>query len=372
MTTKAQSYDQSILYIVIALVGVGTIMLYSASSTIAVNKYNNYYHYLFKHLKWLTVGSGIFYILTNINYRNFKYYTKFLLIISWVVMLLAFMFKPENVSTARWLILFGRNWLTTSDLARITLILFTASFLEMHKKQLHDWQFLLKEYLPYFAITMLLVISQPDTSTTLIMSLIIFTMLYIGGVRLKHLATAGLVGLIGVASMILRHPYQWERIKSFISGEMDDQKLQSLYALSNGGLFGIGFGDSIVKNGFLPEVHTDFILPIVGEEFGFIGILVIFALFLVLFHKGIKIVQESPDLFSMFLALGIILNIVFYFMVNALYVIGFAPTTGLPIPFISYGGSHTIYTLGCIGLLISIAKKSNPRRNTKYHGYSYE
>ncbi len=371
MSSKTQTYDHSILYVVMLLVGVGTIMLYSASSTIAVNLHNDYNFYLFRHLNWLVIGSLLFFALKNINYKRFKFYAKQILIASWIIMLLAY-FLNETGRPSRWLIMFGRSWLTTSDFARIALIIFTASFLEKNKNSLHDWQFLAKEYLPYFAITLLLVLFQPDTSTTIIISLIILTMLFIGGVKFSYLVSVVGVGFVGVLVKILSTTYQKERITDFINGNIDDQKLQSLYALGSGGLTGRGIGESIVKNGFLPEVHTDFILPIIGEEFGFIGIVVIFALFIFLFHKGIRIAQESPDMFSMFIALGIILNITFYFLVNALYVVGYAPTTGLPVPFISYGGSHTIYTLACIGLLLSISKQSSPRRNTKYHGYSYE
>ena len=112
----------------------------------------------------------------------------------------------------------------------------------------------------------------------------------------------------------------------------DKQKIQSINALGTGGMLGSGLGDSIIKNGFLPEAHTDFILPIVGEELGFIGIFILFILFWFLFNRGLAVVRESPDLFSMFLSFGILISVMIYFLVNAAYVVGFAPTTGLPMP----------------------------------------
>ena len=154
--------------------------------------------------------------------------------------------------------------------------------------------------------------------------------------------------------------------------KIDVQKVQSLNAFGTGGLLGSGLGDSIVKNGYLPQAHTDFILPIVGEELGFIGILVLFSMFWFLYNRGIAVVQEAPDHFSMFLSLGIITSVMIYFLINAAYVIGLAPTTGLPMPFISYGGSHTIFTLLSMGIFLNIARRGKVGIHTHYRGIYYE
>ena len=138
--------------------------------------------------------------------------------------------------------------------------------------------------------------------------------------------------------------------------------------MGTGGILGSGLGNSIIKNGYLPEAHTDFILPIIGEELGFLGILILFVLFWFFFTRGLAVVREAPDLFSMMLSLGIIISVMIYFLVNAAYVVGFAPTTGLPMPFISYGGSHTIFTLISMGILLNIALKGNTRTNTYLSG----
>ena len=176
------------------------------------------------------------------------------------------------------------------------------------------------------------------------------------------------VSAFGLITKILYTPHAISRIINW----NDVQKIQSLNAFGTGGIFGSGLGDSIIKNGYLPQAHTDFILPIVGEELGFMGILVVFVLFWLLYSQGIKVMKEAPDLFSMLLSLGIIVSMMIYFIINAAYAIGLAPTTGLPMPFISYGGSHTIFTLMSMGILLNICRKGTTRKNEYYRGATYE
>ena len=366
---KLRSYpnDQIIMGIIFLLCGFGIVMMYSASSIYAMNKFDNYLHFFLQQVKWLVIGATLMLILSQVNYRILKKMAYGLLIISWIVLVLGYIFKGNN-QASRWLVLGGRSWMTTSDLARVSLIIFTAFFVDKNKKYLKDWKFLFTRFTPFLGITLILILFQPDTSTTMIISAIIMVMLFIAGTDWRYLAGITVFGLLGLILKIINTPHARDRILNW----NDDQKVQSLNALGTGGLLGTGLGDSIIKNGYLPEVHTDFILPIVGEELGFIGILVLFALFWFFFTRGLAVVQEAPDLFSMFLSFGIIIAVMIYFLVNAAYVVGFAPTTGLPMPFISYGGSHTIFTLISMGILLNIARRGRAGTNTYYRGYSYE
>ena len=366
---KLRSYpnDQIIMGIIFLLCGFGIVMMYSASSIYAMNKFDNYLHFLMQQVKWLVIGAILMLILSQVNYRILKKMAYGLLIISWIVLVLGYIFKGNN-QASRWLVLGGRSWMTTSDLARVSLIIFTAFFVDKNKKYLKDWKFLFTRFTPFLGITLILILFQPDTSTTMIISAIIMVMLFIAGTDWRYLAGITVFGLLGLILKIINTPHARDRILNW----NDDQKVQSLNALGTGGLLGAGLGDSIIKNGYLPEVHTDFILPIVGEELGFIGILVLFALFWFFFTRGLAVVQEAPDLFSMFLSFGFIISVMIYFLVNAAYVVGFAPTTGLPMPFISYGGSHTIFTLISMGILLNIARRGRAGTNTYYRGYSYE
>jgi cell division protein FtsW len=332
-----------------------------------MNKFDNYLHFFMQQIKWLTIGAVLMLMLSQVNYQILKKIAYALLIISWVVLVMGYFFKGNNPAS-RWLVLGGRSWMTTSDLARVSLIIFTAYFVEKNKKKLNDWKFLLTRFTPFLGISLILILFQPDTSTAMIISAIIMVMLFIAGTDWRYLAGVSVFGILGLILKIINTPHARDRILNW----NDDQKIQSLNALGTGGLLGTGLGDSIIKNGYLPEVHTDFILPIVGEELGFIGILVLFFLFWFFFTRGLAVVQEAPDLFSMFLSFGIIISVMIYFLVNAAYVVGFAPTTGLPMPFISYGGSHTIFTLMSMGILLNIARRGRVGSNTYYRGYSYD
>ena len=366
---KVRSYpsDQIIMGIIFLLCGFGIVMMYSASSIYAMNKFDNYLHFFMQQIKWLTIGAVLMLMLSQVNYQILKKIAYALLIISWVVLVMGYFFKGNNPAS-RWLVLGGISWMTTSDLARVSLIVFTAYFVEKNKKKLNDWKFLLTRFTPFLGISLILILFQPDTSTAMIISAIIMIMLFIAGTDWRYLAGVSVFGILGLILKIINTPHARDRILNW----NDDQKIQSLNALGTGGLLGTGLGDSIIKNGYLPEIHTDFILPIVGEELGFIGILVLFFLFWFFFTRGLAVVQEAPDLFSMFLSFGIIISVMIYFLVNAAYVVGFAPTTGLPMPFISYGGSHTIFTLMSMGILLNIARRGRVGSNTYYRGYSYD
>ena len=356
-----------ILGLILLLLGFGIIMMYSASSIYAMNTFNNYMFFLIHQIKWLFLGLMLMLIISQINYQLLKKIAYGLLIFSWIVMILGYFFKGNNPAS-RWLVIGGRSWMTTSDLARISLIIFTAFFIDKNKKYLQDLKFIITRYTPFLAITLLLILFQPDTSTTITISIIIVLMLFIAGIDMRFIAGITFLGMLGLMIKILYTPYAINRIMNW----NDVQKIQSLNAFGTGGLLGSGLGDSIVKNGYLPQAHTDFILPIVGEELGFIGILILFIMFWFLYIQGIATVREAPDLFSMFLSLGIISSVMIYFLINAAYVIGLAPTTGLPMPFISYGGSHTIFTLISMGILLNIAHRGKIGKNTYYRGVPFE
>ena len=358
--------EHIILLTILLLSSFGFIMMYSASSILAMNKYNNYLHFLLKQLNWLCIGAILMILTSRINYYFLKKTAYLILFISWIILIMGYFFKgPSEVS--RWIIIGGRNWMTTSDFSRISLIIFTAFFIDKNKKRLKDLNLLIFHFTPYILISLSLILFQPDTSTTILISTIIFIMLFIAGTNFYYLCGLMIMGISGFFLKIINTEYALERILTW----NDVQKIQSLNALGSGGFWGKGLGNSIIKKGFLPEVHTDFILPIVGEELGFIGIFILFSLFWMFFERSTYIIKEAPDLFSMFLAIGIIISIMIYFLINAAYVVGFAPTTGLPMPFVSYGGSHTIFTLISIGILINIAKKGSRMANRFYKGYSY-
>jgi len=369
MKNNQNIYEKPIIYIVIMIMFLGSILLYNASSTLAINKFDNYSFYIDRHLIRLSIGLLAFLIIYYfINFSILKNNAQLILIISWITMISAYLLNDGN-STSRWLIINGKNLFTTSDFSKLALIIFTAKFIEDNKNKINNLKIILFNYTPYFTITILLIFFQPDLSTSFSLLIIVISLLIISGLKIKYLLFPFIISTIGVFIKIYNTPFQYNRFKNWIHGNVNIQTENSINALGNGGLFGVGFGNSIIKEGFLPEVHTDFILPIIGEEFGFIGILILFILFLSFYFYGLNICKSAPDIFSSMLSLGIILNILYYFLINASYVVGLFPTTGLPIPFFSYGGSHTLFNMISIGILMNISNYTNIY---KYRYINYE
>ena len=354
MKNQKTIYEQPLIYLIIFIVGFGIVMMSSASSYV----YNDYSYFLTKHIFRIAISLIAFLIVYNIDFKYLKIYSGHILFISWFILIAGYLFN-EGSSTRRFLIIFGKNIFTTSDFAKIALIIYTANFIENNNQRINDLSILIKEYAPYAIFTLGLILFQPDLSTTFIITLIIITMLIIGGLSVKYILIPGLVLLLPIIFTILNTPYQKTRFLNWFYGDLNYQTKHSLEALGNGGFFGTGIGNSIIKNGYMPEVHTDFILPIIGEELGFIGIFIIFNTFSLIYYFGIKICKSAPDIFSSMLSLGIITNILYYFLINASYVVGITPTTGLPIPFISYGGSHTLFCFITIAILMNISKYTN-------------
>ncbi len=367
MNIRSYPNDYLILGTILLLSGFGIVMMYSASSIYAMNEFDDYMHFFLRQTKWLIIGTIIMFILSQMSYRYLKELAYVLIILSWIILIMGYFFKGNNPAS-RWLYLGGRSWMTTSDFARVSLIIFTAFFIDKNKRYLKDWKFLFIRFTPILGISLVLILFQPDTSTTMMIAIIIMVMLFIAGADWRYLTGLSIAGVIALILKIMSTPHAMDRFLNW----NDKQKIQSINALGTGGMLGSGLGDSIIKNGFLPEAHTDFILPIVGEELGFIGIFILFILFWFLFTKGLTVVREAPDLFSMFLSFGILISVMIYFLVNAAYVVGFAPTTGLPMPFISYGGSHIIFTFISMGILLNIARKGQSVTNSYYRGFSYE
>ena len=176
------------MYTIIILSGLGIVMMYSASSLYAMNKFDNYMFFLNQQFKWLILGYFILFIFINIDYKIFKKIAYLLLISSWIIMIMGFFFKGNNPAS-RWLIINGKSWMTTSDLARISLIIFTSFYIDNYNKYINDWKFLLKSYTPFLLITLSIILYQPDTSTTITIFIIIITMLFIANTNWKYLAT---------------------------------------------------------------------------------------------------------------------------------------------------------------------------------------
>ncbi len=359
-------YDRTIFLLTVFLIALGTVMLYSASSMVAMEKYGNSGFFLQKHLIRLVLGILLMMTLMRFDYRKMERLSPVIFIGSIVLLLITLMFYwTRNIETpARWLPL-GAFTLQTSDVAKYAVIIYLAAYLAQREEEIRDFKHGLLPAVIMLSICTGLVVLQPDFSTAATIGIIAFFLLYLGRAKIFHLAAlAG--GFAGVAmAVIVRSPYKLERITTFLNPSQDVldsgyQIQQSLISLGNGGLLGLGLGDSFEKNLFLPEPHTDFIFAILGEELGFIGAAFVLLLFLVFYLQTLKIARRAQDLFGMYVAAGIGTAIFIYAVLHAGVVTGIFPTTGLPMPFISYGGSQLVTTLAGVGIILNISRQARP------------
>lgn len=360
----SKRYDHYLLGGVVLLCVIGTVMLFSASNSISLDQSQRATAtiYLQAHLKRLLLGVLVMFIVMMIDYRNYKNIAKHLLIGSIVLLFItkASYWIQGNNSPARWLYIGGVS-VQTSDISRLSIIIFLASYIDYYREKIKDFYNGFAITIGILAITMGLIVIQPDFSTAAMIGLIGFIMLFIGGAKISHLIATGAVSLMVLTPIMLMKSYRLQRIMTFFYGESAGvqesyQIKQSLISLGNGGFMGLGLGNSLGKNLFLPTPHTDFIFAIIGEELGLIGTVFILSTFVFIFQRGIKIAKESTDTFGILLAIGISFNFILYGFINAAVVTGVVPTTGLPMPFISYGGSGLLINLFSMGILLNISQ----------------
>ena len=361
-----QRYDRQLLIYLGILAVMGTVMLYSASwyESFASSNGRTDMLYLQGHLKRMLVGVFFLFGFLILDYRRLKEIAPYL-VIGAIILLIAtkayYLAKGFGwYKPARWLFV-GPFTLQTSDFARMAIIVFMAYYIDKKRDQLKDFQMGLLLPLSVLAVTMGLIVIQPDYSTALMIGAIGVLILFIGGAKISQLSLAGAGALLVGIPVLLSREYRRQRIFSFF-GIGDDPEVgyqagQSLISLGNGGIFGVGLGNSIEKNHFLPTPHTDFIFAIIGEELGFIlGTVPVLTLFLLIFFRGLKVAKECTDPFGVFLAVGISFNFILYAFVNAAVVTGIFPVTGLPMPMVSYGGSGMVINMALIGILLNVSQ----------------
>ncbi len=337
-------------------------MLFSASwvKSLEITGGDSRTYFLVSQMIKLIPAFFIFVLLTKINYRKLQFLSPYLLFSSFLLLVYT-QFQGCSGDSCRWLSI-GPISFQTSDVARFSMILFLASYIDNNHKQMK--QFVKGIFYPLLAIipVALMIIIQPDNSTTLILLTIAFAMLFVGGASFIQLATIGVFSIGAIGIFILNEKnYALGRILSFIdssgsSASIGYQSNQALIGLKQGGLSGMGIGESIQKYSYLPETHTDFIFAIIGEELGFIAGSILMLVYYIIFYRAVQISKKSNDIFGIMLSIGFGLSITIYAFINIGVVIGVIPVTGVPLPFISYGGSSLIINLMMIAILLNISK----------------
>ena len=369
-------YDKTLMWIILALCGIGMVMLYSASSfkSLYLSSGLSDTIYLRSHLKRMIIGVTAMFFFAIFDYRKLKSIAPYFIFLSILLLLLTKIVSLFNGSSSadRWLS-FGFISMQTSDIARLSLIIYLAYYIDKKGNKIRE--FYTGIIPPLFLITVMLflIVIQPDFSTAVVLGIIGFIMLFIGGAQLSHLAAASGGALAIMIPVMLMMPYRMKRIVYWVSSIFSEseslnqnlgyQAQQSLISLGNGGIKGLGIGNSLEKNLFLPEPHTDFIFAIIGEELGLWGAIAVLSIFLFLFQRGIKIAKSTTDTFGIMLSIGIVISMVLYAFINVGYVTGILPVTGLPIPLISHGGSNLVITLSGLGILLNISESKRSIKN---------
>jgi len=340
----------------------GLLMVYSSSYIWAEYKFNDPLKYVKNQGLFLIIGFILMIIVSKIDTKI--YYKKSNLILFFSCLLLILVLIP-GIGTVR---NGSRSWfgigsfgIQPSEFSKLALIIFTSKYLSKNEKNMRS---ILKGALPILGITFLifgLIMLQPDFGTGIIIVMSIIGLLFVGGVDFKFFIKIGILGIFGIAGLIIIAPYRLKRILSFLNPWSDPlgsgfQIIQSLYAIGPGGLFGQGFLNSRQKHFYLPEPQTDFIFAIISEEFGFLGVIIVVGLFLLIIYRGFMIARKCDDLFSKYLAFGMTFGLSFQAILNLMVVVGLIPVTGVTLPFLSYGGSSLLITMLQMGIILSIGR----------------
>lgn len=355
--------DYALIIIVGIIIIFGLIMLSSATSATAyADKHDSYYYFKHQLIFGLLPGILVFFALARINYHIWRKYAFLMLIASVVLLLLVFIpGLSANYGKARsWINVFGFS-LQPSEFVKISFLLYLAAWLESRKEKIKEIKEGIGPFLVVLGIIAALMILQPDVGTLSIITLTSIVIYYVGGGRLRHIAIIALIGLVMLFAVTKIKPHVGERFKCFSNPEYStDAKCyqinQSLIALGSGGFLGKGLGESRQKFMYVPEVEGDSIFAIIGEELGFLfsGLLVI--MYLLIFYRGFIIARNAQDVYGKILAVGIVTWLTTQAIINIGGMINLIPMTGVPLPFISYGGSAMIAAMGAVGILVNISK----------------
>ena len=360
---KRVSVDRLLFIVTLLLVFVGLVMVFSASAVMAKERYHSGYFFLLRQLGWAIGGFIAMMIGMRIDYKRLKHpAVVFSLLGLTTLMLISVFFLDRAHNTHRW-IHFGGLSFQPSELAKPVLILFLAFFLENRTRSMDDWRNTLIPALLPTLVFVGLIVFQPDLGTAIACAAITVCILFVAGLETKYLAYGFLASLLPLYFLIFHVAYRRDRILAFLNPYSDPQGrgfhiIQSLIAVSTGGLTGVGLMEGKEKLFYLPEPHTDFIFSVLGEELGLVGCLVVVFLFATFLWRGIRTSLRMQDMFGRFLAVGITSMVVVQAFINISVVLGLMPTKGIPLPLISYGGSSLFITLACVGVLLNITKQA--------------
>lgn len=354
-----KKYSIIIFFLTITLILIGLVVVLTASSTISAKLHGDSFYMFKQHISKVGLAFALLLVASVIPYEFYKYLSKYLIIGVVILLIITLFTAAEKKGASRWLSIIGFKFQPT-DLAKLFLIIHLSYLLDKKDDYLNEFK---RGFLPlmfWILLVASLIVLQPNISNAV---LIIFTsiiLIFVGGASKKHVYSTAVIFSAIAAVIVLIFPHAKARITSFINsiffgGEYNIQVQQALVSFGSGGIFGVGVGNSKQNNLFLPEAYGDFIFGILGEQFGLIGTLSVLLIYLAFILYGIRIAKNVKDKFGQLLAFGITLQIGLFALVNIVVSIGLLPTTGLPLPFISYGGTSIVFYSISVGILLNIA-----------------
>src|SRR5436305_4391193 len=360
MAQKLQ-IDRWLFSATIGLALFGVVMVYSASAVIAQQENHSQFYYVIKQTLWTSIGFVAMFAAMRFDYQrlNRRWIVYGLLLVTILMLVAVFGFSPVN-GARRWIKLRGFS-IQASEIAKLSLVLFLARFIERRSgNEVSFW----RTFLPCFIVLGIvagLVAKEPDLGTALMLAIICFTICFAAGMRPRHLGYAVVPALLYVGKMLIFTPFRMKRLSAFIDPWADSQGtgyqvVQSLIAVGSGGTHGLGFAQGRQKLLFLPFAHSDFIFAVVGEELGLVGALIVVFVFAIFLWRGTRAALRAPDRFGTLLGLGIVVGNIAQALLNISVVLALVPTKGIPLPFISYGGSSLVPTLAAVGILLNISQ----------------
>ena len=361
---RKMSPDYWLFLVVLVLLGLGVVMVYSASAILATDRFRDAHFFLKKQLFWAVLGLGVMWGVMAIDYRKWRPLVSPLLALAFVLLVLVLVppFGQSINGTRRWL-RWGPISVQPTELAKLVLVVYLADFLARRQAVIgHLWRGILPPLVVTGGVAGL-VLLQPDLGSAVAIVGVVLCMIFVAGARLAHLGMIGGLAVPVVALAVYMAPYRLRRVLTFLDPWADPrgagfQIIQSYLALGGGGLLGRGLGESKQKLFYLPEPHTDFIFAVLGEELGFLGALATVVLFGILLWRGIRIGLRVADPFGALVAFGVTALLVNQAVVNLGVVVGVFPTKGLPLPFVSSGGSSLLVAMAAVGLLLNVSQRA--------------
>jgi cell division protein FtsW len=355
--------DKWLFAATIGLALFGVVMVYSASALLAESESHGHFYYVKKQAIWTAIGFIAMLIAMQFDYNRLRdrRIVYGLLMLTAFMLIVVFAFSPVN-GARRWIKFSGFS-VQPSEISKLALAIFLAYFLERRAGEEREFW---RTFIPCGVATALLavlVVAEPDFGTSLMLAVTFFVVTYAAGVRLSHLAMAAAPAFVVAAGLLIFVPWRLARLVTFLDPWADPQKsgfqvVQSLIAVGSGGTNGLGFAQGKQKMLFLPFAHSDFIFAVIGEELGLLGTLTVLLIFALFLWRGIRTSLLAPDRFGRLLALGIVTGIVAQALFNISVVLSLVPTKGIPLPFISYGGSSLVPTLAAVGILLNISQQA--------------